>query len=358
LRARRLIAAAATASALIAAPPASAATTVGSTFSSGLGCAPNEGILDLDSAYQTPAGVITSWSHNGSPIAPGNAKLIVARPTSAPGQYLVVWLTAAFGFSPGSQSFPTQIPVQAGDVIGLKSVTGIGTCRGLPPFGTTAEQSPGSGDPQMWQVNSFPMTGAGPINVSVTVEPDTDVDGWGDETQDFCPGTFGTNHGCPVSSGGGAGGGGGTPTTPSGPFVDTVAPSIVSMTFVPSVFRVNSAGVARQAPRGSSLRVSLTEPAFLVAVVQRRTIGRRVGGRCLPNTPIRRTAPRCTRYVLVGTFSRALPGKQNSTPFAGRVLRNGVARNLAPGAYKATAITFDAAGNRSRPRAAFFTIVS
>ena len=333
---------------------------MGSTFSPGLLCSTGENTLQT--TYTLPAGVITSWQHKGSDLSPGNGALLVARHVSGT-TYLMVWVTSAVAFSPGDNKFPTQIPVLSGDIIGLRSVTGIGSCRGIPPDPTapTADQPAGSGTPPMWQNSDFPNMGAGPLNVAAVVEPDVDVDGFGDETQDSCVGTFGTNRGCPVSSGGGGaggGGGGGATTAPSGPFLDQVAPSILSMAFVPDRFRVNSAGVARKAPRGTSLRVTLSESGLLVVFVERKAKGRRVGGRCLANTRIRRIAPLCTRYVLAGAFSRFLVNKQSATSFAGRVLRNGVARNLAPGTYRATGYAVDIANNRSKGRRATFTIVS
>jgi hypothetical protein len=363
VRARTLIAALAIGSSLIAATSAHGATTVGKTFTSITPCLQGQNTLETSTSPVMPAGVITSWQHEGAAVAPGNGGLLVARLVSG-STYLLVWVTPAVAFSPGANSFPTQIPVQAGDVIGLWPQTQINSCRELPPSGTTADQAPGSGPPPMWQNADFPNPGSGALNVSVVVEPDVDVDGFGDETQDSCPGTFGTNRGCPVSSGGGGGTGGSggvgtTPTTSSGPVADQVAPSILSMAFVPDRFRVNSAGVARKAPRGSSLRVGISEPSVLVVFVERRTKGRRVGGRCLANTRIRRIAPLCTRYVLAGAFSRLLVSRQNRVSFAGRVLRNGVARNLAPGSYRATAYATDGAGNRTpRGRRATFTIVS
>src|SRR5262245_33712622 len=104
------------------------------------------------------AGVITSWSfHNGIDALP-ELKLKVARPQPG-GGYLFVGEAAA-----GTQSlhalntFPANIPVQPGDIIGIF----VGS-----PFGHCGTFTSNSGD----TFDQF--SGDSPLNTSTTVFPDT-----------------------------------------------------------------------------------------------------------------------------------------------------------------------------------------
>jgi hypothetical protein len=93
-------------------------------------------------------------------------------------------------------AFPTRIPVQAGDLIGLElqpptAIACVGA--GIPGDLTLQSPDPGPG-------NDLPVTliqGNFRMDVAATVEPDGDQDGFGDETQDACPGVFGSVSGCP-----------------------------------------------------------------------------------------------------------------------------------------------------------------
>jgi Ca2+-binding RTX toxin-like protein len=66
------------------------------------------------------AGVITSWSfQTGSSAVPG-LKLKVARPQSALASYLFIGESAAGAQTPNAvNTYPANIPVQAGDIIGI-----------------------------------------------------------------------------------------------------------------------------------------------------------------------------------------------------------------------------------------------
>jgi hypothetical protein len=66
------------------------------------------------------AGVITSWSfQTGSSAVPG-LKLKVARPQSALGSYLFIGESAAGAQTPNAvNTYPANIPVRAGDTIGI-----------------------------------------------------------------------------------------------------------------------------------------------------------------------------------------------------------------------------------------------
>jgi hypothetical protein len=118
------------------------------------------------------AGVITSWSfHNGIDVLP-DLKLKVARPQSG-GGYLFVGEAAA-----GTQNlhalntYPANIAVQAGDIIGIFVGSPFGHCGTFSP-GDTFDQF--SGDPPLNTPVSPDTSGSlvrFPVSATVTT-PDT-----------------------------------------------------------------------------------------------------------------------------------------------------------------------------------------
>jgi hypothetical protein len=112
---------------------AAATFTVGQDFAPGTPVCANVTMLQTgvssDNSYAVPAtGVITSWSfHNGPDVLP-NLKFKVARP-QPDGSFVFVGDSVA-----GTQqlnttnTYPTNIPVQAGDVIGFFEGPGSGHC--------------------------------------------------------------------------------------------------------------------------------------------------------------------------------------------------------------------------------------
>jgi hypothetical protein len=102
------------------------------------------------------AGVITSWSfHNGIDVLP-DLKLKVARPQSGGGYLLVGEAAAGTQNLHALNTYPANIPVQAGDIIGIF----VGS-----PFGHCGTFTSNSGD-------SFDQfTGNPPLNTPVS--PDT-----------------------------------------------------------------------------------------------------------------------------------------------------------------------------------------
>ena len=104
-------------------------------------------------------------------------------------------------------TFAARMPVIANDILGLMSLDGAPACliqsassSDLVDEGTT-DEPPGS----------FTLAASGlgneRVNVSARLEPDTDSDGFGDETQDQCPGVTGSVNGCPAPTS--------APTTPA-----------------------------------------------------------------------------------------------------------------------------------------------
>ena len=109
---------------------------------------------------------------------------------------------------------------------------------------------------------------------------------------------------------------------------DTLAPSISGL-------------VARG---GRGFRYTLSEPATVTVAIERARPGRRVGRRCAKASRQLRSRPVCTRYSrLAPTLTRTGAAGPNELPLHGRL----GTKRLAPGAYRATFVATDAAGNRS-----------
>jgi hypothetical protein len=161
---------------------------------------------EADPRYAVPAGpygVITSWSFQGFSLDPGTGRLFVWRPTAAPNQFIYVDSTRPEIFVAGVVStFATRLPVQVGDVLGMLApapclLGGPGRPAGdaVRFFRSATQPSKGS-----TQTTTDLLSGRR-ILIAANVEPDSDRDGFGDETQDQCP-TNATTHGpCPTCKG-------------------------------------------------------------------------------------------------------------------------------------------------------------
>jgi len=185
--------------------------------------------------YTVPSnGVITSWSY-ASAVLDGTTglRLLVARgtppPTSpstallnaAPGSFAVIARDPAAPAPAISQpawqvtGYPARIPVQAGDLIGAEWSSGMSVRKisdGFTDMALPGDLSADGGTltipyrTKLEEVDNHEGFGAGPTSypglrlpISVQVEPDADADGWGDLTQDRCPGAYGSDEGCPVA---------------------------------------------------------------------------------------------------------------------------------------------------------------
>ncbi|HEY0392795.1 MAG TPA: hypothetical protein VGC63_13925 [Solirubrobacterales bacterium] len=194
---------------LLIAQPASASTQAGNQC---VGNTASENVTTLSiangpgnplPATMPVAGVITRWTLAAvSELPPGvlNQRLKMFRPAGAPGQYQVIGESAAVSISPGANAFPTRIPVHAGDLIGSSGFTFEG-----PATLFCETTNPGerlgifAGDPPPGSVATLIEEEGGFQNpITVTIEPDADNDGYGDETQDNCPQSAATQAPCPA----------------------------------------------------------------------------------------------------------------------------------------------------------------
>jgi hypothetical protein len=135
------------------------------------------------SEYAAPSpGVITAWSYQGGVSPPALLKLKVGRPAGLDAFTIV----AQSGYKiPAANSLNTftdvRIPVQAGDVIGFYSPSAGWNCEDGTP-GYTAEEK--TGDQLTGTTTTYLPETTTRLNISATLEPDCDGDGFGDETQD------------------------------------------------------------------------------------------------------------------------------------------------------------------------------
>jgi hypothetical protein len=121
--------------------------------------------------------------------------LKIFRPT-APNQFQAVGESAPATVGGGTQTFPTRIPVQAGDHISALAAAGGAT-------GSVFCETGAAGD----RVGIAKTSSPGVVEkeeeglqnpVVVFVEPDADGDGYGDETQDQCPQSAAIQAACPI----------------------------------------------------------------------------------------------------------------------------------------------------------------
>jgi len=148
------------------------------------------------------AGIVTRYSVSIIPLPPeiiATQALKIFRPTGVAKQFQVVGESSSASLIGGTNTYPTRVPVQAGDQIGnvvsaeglsmaLHCETGnagdrLGLIEGNPGPGSTATVAAEEGGSQ--------------VPIVVFIEPDADKDGFGDETQDLCPQSATTQVACP-----------------------------------------------------------------------------------------------------------------------------------------------------------------
>jgi hypothetical protein len=222
----------------------------------------------------------------------------------------------------------SRVSIQAGDSIGLN----IGNSA-------LVWANTGGANGLVWgSINGFPggladgATAAGAAQngkellVQATVEPDADGDGFGDETQDGCPGDA-ARQAPPCATG---------PTNPLRPIVSGLTASPRSIRF------------------GSRMNITfrLSEAARWTLRFEQARPGRVRRGRCRRQTRTIRTGRRCTHYTRRGAVSR------NGGPGGVRVVFRGAlanARALPTGRYRVTATARNAQGT-SAPKRTFIRL--
>ena len=269
-------------------------------------------ISEASGTYAVPPGYgrITAWSHSAGTLA-GVVTFKVYRPTGALREFIVVGSDTRVVSAGAVHTFPVQIPVQAGDRIGLASdqvqlayeTFNVGDRIGF--FGDNlplAAIDTTDGEP-------FPEF---KLDVSATVEtpPDPPV-----------PPVSVTN-----------------PPAAAVPY-PLPAPRLQRLSVAPSTFAAARNGATtRRTPRrrmGTKVSYRVDIASSVRFTVQRVLMGRRTsrsrGARCAASTPARRRFSVCMRYVTVrGGFSQTARAGANSFYFMGRLS----GRTLKPGRYR------------------------
>lgn len=174
-------------------------------------------------SYTVPAGdwVVASWST--APLGGnGTEKLVIARPTATALTYQAQGVSATGTIGGPSSTYATRIPTKGGDIIGLNPLSGSFACSRPGGAGDLVRQvltNPATGDTLVASSGTASLR----LNVTTSLEPDADVDGYGDVTQDGCvtdAASF-TTCGVPAVTGTTEAGGtltatlGGTPSNPA-----------------------------------------------------------------------------------------------------------------------------------------------
>jgi hypothetical protein len=129
-------------------------------------------------------------------------------------------------------------------------------------------------------------------------------------------------------------------------------PGISNLTLSRRRFTVAASAAA--AKGGTTLRYRLSEAATVAVTLRRKSVGRKVGGKCQSRTRANRRHSTCIRYRRVGHLHQRGAAGRNKKRFSGWLGK----RRLHTGKYRARFVAIDAAGNRSRSKAVSFTIVA
>jgi hypothetical protein len=176
----------------------------------------------------------------------------------------------------------------------------------------------------------------GELLVAATIEPDSDKDGFGDETQDKCPTEANGGNACQGT--------------------DKTDPVVSRLGLSPASFPAQATGPSLIARTfGTRLSYRLSETATVTFKVQRQRVGRRIGRRCRAATRRNkaRSRRRCKRYTKVrGSFKHTGGAGANSVRFTGRV----GGKRLKVGRYRLVAVAVDSAKNRSKSKRKRFRI--
>lgn len=188
--------------ALYAAAPSSASTTIGSDLSADGNpdsclqpCTQTilQTVLPGRSTTATSDGVVTRWAVRSMS---GSIQLRVLRPAAGNKFQDVGSSGPTSAGGAGVQTFSTRIAIKAGDFIGVDSFEGAFLADRPAPGAQSKDYYPGRLPDGATAQPTGSLSGF-ELMLNANVEPDADLDGYGDETQDKCT-TDGTTHdACP-----------------------------------------------------------------------------------------------------------------------------------------------------------------
>jgi hypothetical protein len=153
-------------------------------------------------SYVVPPGswVVVAWSHRANTVGGRLMGLRLFRATSSTSVFTLVASGSLQVLSAGGiNTIYERIPVTGGELLGLRLGNGGSSCT-FTATGANSVRHAVSADPAPGSNVTLGSTySQRRLNVTARLEPDADADGFGDETQDACPGSAGTSFGCPTA---------------------------------------------------------------------------------------------------------------------------------------------------------------
>ncbi len=199
---------------------------------------------------------------------------------------------------------PGRVPVKQGQHLAIDTTKSIGAVYNSNGSKFSYVYSPPLVDGSGARGSNEP---ANELLVAATIEPDADNDGFGDETQDQCPSQATTQGAC-----------------------DNVKPAVAGLKVA-----------------GGKISYNLSEASTVAFKLEKRVLGRRVGKRCVRQTPKNKRRKRCGKFKQIGAaFNGSGIAGANSV-----TLPNG--KRLKPGLYRLTLTARDAAGNETTQATTF-----
>ena len=135
---------------------------------------------------------------------------------------------------------------------------------------------------------------------------------------------------------------------------DTVKPVLSLLAMSSKRFRLGTAAPKAAAAGGTVISYTLTEAGTATLAFERKLPGRRKGSKCLTGRQAPKRGKKCTTYAKAKTMKWASVSGANRIRFFGRLTNK---KALAPGSYRVTVTSKDAAGNVSAPAKATFTLL-
>jgi hypothetical protein len=223
----------------------------------------------------------------------------------------------------GVHEFDTRVPIATGNRIGLDIYNDSIIMAAIPiVYNTGAPDSEWDyWSPAVTDGSTIAPSGSqGDIGLllNADIEPDADSDGYGDTTQDLCPTNAAAQGACPA------------PTVPTVPDKPAIAWLDISQ-------------------GNKRIYVNATVASTLTLTFERKTAGRKAGGRCKASA---RSGKRCTIYKKIGASTAAAAAGINVVQFAGRV----GGKKLKRGSYRVNAVASTPQGGKSVAMSAEFKI--
>lgn len=296
------------------------------------GCAYFQVLLDdVNAAQAAQNGVITSWRAKGDDFGAtgtGTGAVFTAdlelQPVPDPAE---ITRRRTSPFAPVTLAAPVhqvRIPVAKDQIVGFiaSEDTALAASEIILSEGHEAFIIDPAPVPDIVNANGVGRNEI--LGFEITVEPDTDNDGYGDESQD----------GCPTQA---------TPATPGGPCPPVVKPPVV---VIPPAFTAEPSVKTTTQGKASRVVFNLSKAGLVEGKIEKATVGRKAGKKCVKRTRKNTKKRRCTRYVKSGR-TKSLSGAAGSN-----------ARSLGKlkaGSYRLT-LTPTLSGTRGREFKVFFKV--